>query len=372
MAAGSGGRAVIIDKGKAMRLKKLVRSLKEKGLLPYLVTDLVNVRYLTGFAGSYGYLLVGGSRSCFISDTRYEEYARSILPKSVDFVLQKTDFLDSLKTQLKKDGIKELFIEEHSTPLSVFRNMQRKLRAVKLAPGGDEVNMVRMVKDEEEIGILRHAARITDACVDHLKKIIRPGDGEWDIATEIEHFYRKHGCRKSSFDSIIASGAGSSMPHYETSMEKKVRQGEVLLIDMGCEYRGYNSDLTRTMFITSVDPALERVYRVVQEAQEAAVKAVRPGITTGKLDSVARNIIALAGYGERFGHSLGHGIGMEVHELPAIKIGDLKLKKNMAITIEPGIYIPGVGGVRIEDMVVVTAKGCEVLTKSSKDIIVIG
>lgn len=355
-----------------MRLKKLIRSLKQENRLPYLVTDLVNIRYLTGFAGSYAYLLVGDGRSYFISDARYEEYARSILPKAVEFVLQKTDFLDSLNHILKKDGARELFIEEHSTPLSVYRNMQRTLKKVRLSPGGDEVNMVRMLKDEDEIGILRQAARITDACIDHLKKIIRPGDGEWDIAVEIEHFYRRHGCRKSSFDSIIASGAGSSMPHYETSMEKRVGRGEALLIDMGCEYQGYNSDLTRTMFINSVDPALERVYRVVQEAQEAAVRAVRPGITTGKLDAVARNIIADAGYGESFGHSLGHGIGMEVHELPAVKKGDLKLKKNMVLTIEPGVYLPGVGGVRIEDMVAVTAKGCEVLTKSSKDIIVIG
>ena len=355
-----------------MRLKKLVRSLKEKGALPYLVTDMVNIRYLTGFAGSYACLIIGRDRSYFISDSRYEEYARSILPKSVDFVLQKIDFLDSLKDVLKKAGAKELFLEEHSTPLSVYRNMQSQIKKVKLTPGGDEVNMVRMIKDEDEIGILRQAAKITDACVEHLRKIIRPGDGEWDISVEIEHFYRRHGCRKSSFDCIIASGAGSSMPHYSTSMEKKVRQGDVILIDMGCEYQGYNSDLTRTMFINSVDPALERVYRVVQEAQEAAVQAVRPGITTGKLDAVARDIITDAGYGERFGHSLGHGIGMEVHELPAIKKGDLKLKKNMVLTIEPGIYIPGTGGVRIEDMVVVTAKGCDVLTKSPKDIIVIG
>ncbi|HNW28335.1 MAG TPA: Xaa-Pro peptidase family protein [Spirochaetota bacterium] len=355
-----------------MRLKKLIRILRSKGSLPYLVTDLVNVRYLTGFTGTYASLVVGRGRSYFISDSRYEEYARSIMPKGVDFVLQKVDFLETLKSVLKTMGTRELYLEEHSTPFSVYRNMKRNLKGVRLQPGGDEVNSVRMIKDEEEIAILRQAAKITDGCVEHLKKIIRPGDGEWDIAVEIEHFYRRHGCRKSSFDCIIASGPGSSMPHYATSMDKKVRAGEVILIDMGCEYHGYNSDLTRTMFVSSIDPALERIYRVVLEAQEAAVKAVRPGITTGKLDAVARDIITEAGYGERFGHSLGHGIGMEVHELPAIKTGDLKLKKNMAITIEPGIYVPGVGGVRIEDMVMVTARGHEVLTKSSKDIIVIG
>lgn len=355
-----------------MRLKKLIRILHSKGTLPYLVTDLVNIRYLTGFTGSYAGMVVDGGRSYFISDSRYEEYARSIMPKSVEFVLQKNDFLDSLKSVLKKNGSKELYLEEHATPFSVYRNMKRNLRGVKLLPGGDEVNSVRMVKDEDEIAILRQAAKVTDACVEHLKKIIRPGDGEWDIAVEIEHFYRKHGCRKTSFDSIIASGHGSSMPHYATSLEKKVRAGEVILIDMGCEYQGYNSDLTRTMFVSSIDPALERIYRIVQQAQEAAVQAVRPGITVGALDAAARDIITEAGYGDRFGHSLGHGIGMEVHELPAIKAGDLKLKKNMAITIEPGIYLPGTGGVRIEDMVVVTGTGREILTKSSKDIIVIG
>lgn len=355
-----------------MRLKKLVRVLKKSDLLPYLVTDLVNIRYLTGYAGTYAYLVIDRNRSWFISDSRYEEYARSILPREVEFVLQKTDFIDSLKGVLKSTGAKELFLEEHSLVFSMYRAMKQRLRGVKLVPGGDHANTARMVKDEDEIAVLRKAARITDACVDHLYKVIKPGVSEWDIAVEIEHFYRTNGCRKSSFDSIVAAGPGSSMPHYATSMSKKVRAGEPVLVDMGCEYQGYNSDLTRTMFVHSIDPALEKIYRVVQRAQEAAVRAVRPGITVGKLDAVARDIIAEAGYGEQFGHSLGHGIGMDVHELPAIRKGDLALKKGMAITIEPGIYLPGIGGVRIEDMVVVTAAGREVLTKSSKDIIILG
>ncbi|MBN2158333.1 MAG: aminopeptidase P family protein [Spirochaetes bacterium] len=355
-----------------MRLKKLTGVLRRNKTLPYLVTDLVNIRYLTGYTGTYAYLLVCGGRSYFISDARYEEYARSILPRSVEFVLQKEDFLNSLKGILRKNGTRRLYIEEHSTPFSVYRGMKKSLRGVAVEPGGDTVNEIRMVKDGGEIDMLREAAKRTDACVDHLKKVIRPGVGEWEIAVEIEHFYRRHGCRKSSFDCIIASGTGSSMPHYATSMTKRVRIGEPILIDMGCEYNGYNSDLTRTMFVHSIDPALEQIYSVVREAQEAAVAAVRPGITVGRLDAVARDMITAAGYGDNFGHSLGHGIGMEVHELPAVKKGDLKLKKNMVITIEPGIYIPGTGGVRIEDMVVVTGSGSEVLTKSSKDIIITG
>lgn len=355
-----------------MRMKKLIRALKKKGALPYLVTDLVNVRYLTGYFGTYAYLVVASGRSYFISDSRYEEYARSILPPSIEFVIQKNGLADALKSILKKIGAKELFIEEHSTVLSLYHSLKRDIRGVRFSPGGDEINSIRMVKDDDEIEILRKAARITDACVEHLKGVIRPGITEWDIAVEIEHFYRSNGCRKSSFDCIIAAGPGASMPHYATSMDKKVRAGEAVLIDMGCEYRGYNSDLTRTMFVHSIDPALEKIYRIVLQAQEAAVRAVRPGVTTGRLDDIARDIISDAGYGENFGHSLGHGIGMEVHEIPAVKKGDLKLKKNMVITIEPGIYLPGTGGVRIEDMVAVTAAGHEVLTASSKDIIIIG
>lgn len=355
-----------------MRLKKLVRVLKKNNVLPYLITDLVNIRYLTGYAGTYAALVVDRDRSWFISDSRYEEYARSILPRGVEFVLQKTDFLDALKGVMKGIGCRELFLEEHSLVFSIYRAMKKRLRGVKLSPGGDHANTARMIKDEDEIAVLRKAARITDGCVDHLKKMIKPGVSEWDIAVEIEHYYRTNGCRKTSFDSIVAAGPGSSMPHYATSMTKKAKAGEALLIDMGCEYQGYNSDLTRTMFVHSIGPALEKIYRVVQRAQEAAVMAVRPGITVGKLDAVARDIITEAGYGEQFGHSLGHGIGLEVHELPAIRKGDLALKKGMAITIEPGIYLPGIGGVRIEDMVVVTAAGREVLTKSSKDIIILG
>lgn len=355
-----------------MRLKKLIQALKKKGRLPYLICDLVNIRYLTGYSGTYAYLIVGQNISYFISDSRYEEYARSILPKPFEFILQKNEFLETMKIVLKRLGSKELYLEEHSTALSVFQNMKKNIKGVNFRPGGDEVNQIRMVKDDDEIAVLRQAAGITDACVEHLRRFIRPGIVEWDIAVEIEHFYRTHGCSKGSFDCIVASGAGSSMPHYVTSMEKKVRHGEILLIDMGCEYKGYNSDLTRTMFVNSINPALERIYLIVKKAQEEALRSVRPGISVGKLDAVARTIIAEAGYGDNFGHGLGHGIGLEVHELPAIKKGDLKLKKNMAVTIEPGIYLPGIGGVRIEDMAVVTAEGCEVLTGSTKDIIVIG
>ena len=162
------------------------------------------------------------------------------------------------------------------------------------------------------------------------------------------------------------------MPHYKPAEDKKIAKGDILLIDMGCLYRGYNSDLTRTIFVDSIDSTLGEIYNIVYEAQGKAVSSVKPGMDTIKLDSVARTLITNYGYGENFGHGLGHGVGVEIHELPAIKKNiSTKLKKNMVITIEPGIYIPGKGGVRIEDTVLVTSGGCELLTKSSKELIVI-
>ncbi|MCL2026057.1 MAG: Xaa-Pro peptidase family protein [Leptospirales bacterium] len=354
------------------RINNLKSNLRKKKHLPYLVSDLNNIRYLTGFAGSYAAFVVTEGDSFLISDSRYEEYASSILPKQVKFVLQSSTFKETLKEFCKNLNIENLFVEDNKFPVASFFELKKFLRKVKLLPGGNEVNFIRMVKDDEEIKILTEAAALTDRCFSHLISMIKPGMTEWDISVEIEYFYRKNGCRKTSFDSIVASGAASSMPHYETNMNKKIMPGDVLLIDMGCEYQGYNSDLTRTFFINNVDPELEKIYMIVKEAQKRALEAVKPGVNAGRLDKVARDYISEAGYGANFGHGLGHGYGIEIHELPAIrKNGEIVIKKNMTITIEPGIYLPGKGGVRIEDMVLVTASGGEALTKSTKDLIVL-
>lgn len=355
-----------------MRLGKLVRQLAKEGRLPYFISSLPNIDYLTGFKGSYAYLVVDEKKSYFISDSRYQEYAEKILPAGVEFRLQKDDFVQSIKTVLDDAGIRRLFLEEHALPLSTYHLLRDGLGRIKLERGGDAVNSLRVVKDEGEIGVLREAAAITDRCMAHLAGFIRPGVTEWDVSNEIESFYRTHGCRKTSFTSIVASGSGSSMPHYVTSLEKKIAAGDVVLVDMGCHYQGYNSDLTRTVFVGSIDDRMKRIYGVVREAQERAVSAVKPGITAGKLDSIARGIIGKQGFGGNFGHSLGHGVGLDVHELPAIRPKSaVRIKANSVITIEPGIYLPDVGGVRIEDMVLVTARGHEVLTKFTKDIVVV-
>jgi Xaa-Pro aminopeptidase len=223
-----------------MRLNRLKKILSREEKLPYFIPSLINITYLTGFQGSFAYLVVDEDRSFFISDSRYEEYARSILPPSVVFILQEDAFSETLKKAVRRTGKRKLFLEEHSLTLSNYLLMKRDLRGIRLVPGGDMVNHLRMVKDEDEISSIRKAAEITDACVKHLMGLIKPGIIEWDIAVEIEYFYRKNGCSKASFDSIVASGKGSSMPHYATSMVKRIERGDVLLLDMGCIYNGYN------------------------------------------------------------------------------------------------------------------------------------
>ncbi len=354
-----------------MRLKKLRTNLKKTGKLPYLITNLTNIYYLTGFGGSYGNLIIDDERIIFITDSRYIEYAGSILPETIEILQQENNYIESLNRILKSIGKRRLYIEQ-STPLANFLAIKKQLKNVKILPGDDEVSSLRIVKDEEELKIMRKAIELTDTCFNHLLKMIKPGMIEWEISVEIEYFYRKNGCRKSSFDSIVASGKGSSMPHYIPSMTKKIEEIDILLIDMGCVFNGYNSDLTRTIFTGNITPEYKKIYSIVRNAQEEAICAVRPGITAGSLDKIARDIIKKEGYGREFGHSLGHGLGLEVHENPAIRKGSAyKLKKNISFTIEPGIYIPDKGGIRIEDVIIARDNGYENLTNSSKEIIVL-
>lgn len=356
-----------------MRIKRLKKMLADNGSLPYLITDLNNIRYLTGFSGSNATIIITDGKSYFISDSRYEEYAASLMPPGMVFFLQTGSLTDAVKTCFNVSDGRELFVESGSMILSLYMELKKKMRGVRLVPPTEDfVARLRLIKDDNEIRILREAAGITDRCFNHLLNFIMPGMTEWEIAMEIEFFYKKNGCTGCSFDPIVASGVGSSMPHYIPSMNKKITVGDVLLIDMGCRYMGYNSDLTRTIFVGSIDETFSEIYRIVLDAHDRAIEALKPGIYAGELDEVARNFISEHGYGDNFGHGLGHGLGVEIHEMPAIKKGKgIRLDKNMVITIEPGIYIPRTGGVRIEDMVQVTRSGCEVLTGSSREIIVI-
>ncbi len=354
-----------------MRLNKLRKALGRKDRFPYFVSNLTNIYYLTGFEGTYANILIDEDKTYFITDSRYTEYATSLLPDSIEIHQQETSLNSTLKELLKNKHKRRLYVEQ-ITPLSGFLSLKQELKNIKILPAEDEIALLRIIKDENEILNIKKAVNLSDKCFNHLLKIIKPGIIEWDIAVEIEYFYRKNGCRKSSFDSIVASGKGSSMPHHITSMAKKIENNDILLIDMGCLLNGYNSDLTRTIFIGNITPEFKKIYNIVLSAQEQAIFSVKPGIATGKLDKTARDIIHKEGYGWAFGHSLGHGLGLEVHESPYLKKNNsFRLKKNIPFTIEPGIYIPGKGGVRIEDVIIATGNGFENLTNSSKEIIVL-
>jgi Xaa-Pro aminopeptidase len=353
-----------------MRIEAARQKLAAEGKIPFLCSNLTNIRYLTGFTGSHAYMVFLENETVFITDTRYEEYAATLLNgKARLYVQNETPF--KAIAEVTAEILSTLYVEDHAMYMSFYKALSDAV-CCQLAPSGDIVDRMRMVKNEEEIALIRKAVETTDRCTEFVASIAKTGMTEWELSTAIENFYRSNGCRKSSFDTIVASGAGSSMPHYIPSMTKKIESGDALMIDMGALRDGYNSDLTRTFFIESVSDESKRVYDIVLQAQIRAIEAVQPGMTTGELDSVARSFISEKGYGDHFGHSLGHGIGLEVHELPAVrKNGDTVLKPGMVITIEPGIYLPGKGGVRIEDIVVVREKGCDVLTSYTKKLSVL-
>jgi Xaa-Pro aminopeptidase len=353
-----------------MRIDRAREKLSSLGKLPFLCTNLVNIRYLTGFSGSNGYLVIGDTESFLITDSRYEEYAKNILADTITILMQKDSPFDSIRSAFEALKAETLFVEENSIHYSFYCKLAENIGS--LEKGGDVIDRMRMVKDSEELSIIKKAARIADECTTFVAETASDKMTEWELSAAIENFYRSHGCRKSSFDSIVSSGAGSSMPHYVPSMTKKIETGAPLMIDMGCLYEDYNSDLTRTFFIGTVSAEFESLYDTALTAQMMAVDAVQAGMTTGQLDSVARDYISQKGFGDYFGHSLGHGIGLQVHELPAVKrSGDITLEPGMVITIEPGIYLPHKGGVRIEDMVCVTEDGCEVLTHYTKKLTIL-
>ncbi|MFW6366291.1 MAG: M24 family metallopeptidase [Spirochaetota bacterium] len=355
-----------------MNIDKLYEEIKKKDSFPFLVSDITNIRYLTGFSGSYAFLLIDRGSSIFLTDTRYAEYAEGLLDGSgITLSVLNGSYTETLAGIAEDFGWTTLHVEDNAVTFAVYNELTEAL-GITILPGGDPVRPLREVKSKRETDILREAARITDACISHLASFIRTGMTEWDIVTELTHFYMQNGCDGTSFDPIVASGPGSSMPHYRSSRSKKVEYGDVLLIDMGCLYEGYNSDLTRTFFVGYVDSEFEKIYSVVNTARRHAVEAARPGITAAALDSVARTYIQEAGYGECFGHSLGHGVGLDIHESPRLKSGnDEQLRAGYTITIEPGIYLTGKGGVRIEDMVLVTEDGPEILTTFPRDIVIL-
>jgi Xaa-Pro aminopeptidase len=342
-------------------IDKLRQELLQRRLDALFITKGKNVSYLSGFAGESG-LLLTPTRKVLVVDFRFKEEAAKT---AASFQIYQRPNLQTLEESLlhlvKKLKLKRLGFEALSLSYQFYRRLKSALHPVKLVPTDSIVEQLRAIKTAAEIKLLKKAAGLAAETQRYAQKIIKPGKEETEISRELQYFMRKLGAEACAFEPIVASGKRSSMPHACAS-DKIIKDKEAVLVDLGCRISGYNSDLTRMVFLGKMRGKIKRIYATVIRAQKLAIQAVRPGEKILRIDKIARQCIAKEGLGGFFGHALGHGIGREVHEYPSISPNSQGfLRKGMVFTIEPGIYIPGWGGAMVEEMVLVTKTGHEVL-----------
>ncbi len=326
-----------------------------------LFTHLENIRYLCGFTGSDGALLLSRKEAFFLTDSRYWTQAEEEAKHSrILHYKKKLDGIASLLSDLK---LKKVGVEGPSITLSSYQFLLKKLGGeVEFMAMEEEIKNLRAVKDPQELSLLRAAIDLSTKSFSHILERLKEGAVEKEVALEMEFFMKKNGAEATGFDIIIASGKRSALPHGRAS-GKRIERGDFVLIDFGLRVQGYHSDQTRTLACGKPTSEQEKVYRIVKEAHDLGIDAIRPGVPICEIDKTARDHIQRQGYGEYFGHGLGHGIGLAVHEDPVVN-GENKglIQEGMVFTIEPGVYIPQWGGVRIEDMILVAPQGAEVLT----------
>jgi len=340
-----------------------------------LINHLPNIRYLCGFTGSAGLLLMEEGCSVFFTDVRYDTQAHQEVKGAKVVIARKavlTALGEFLGARRKRTRGWTIGLEaEHFTIAEENRLTQIKPAGVRLKDAPSLIERTRMIKDSDELQRIRAAVALGAKLFDRAVEVIRPGVKETEVAAEMELAARRGGAEEMSFPTIIASGARSALPHGRAS-EQAIARGGFVVCDFGVILSGYCSDQTRTVWVGPVPKDARPAYEAVREAQQAAIDAVRPGIPTGEVDAAARKVLRKAGLGRYFTHSTGHGVGLEIHEMPRVADGQREiLQPGMVITIEPGVYFPGKWGVRIEDMVAVTASGCEVMTPTSKDFLAV-
>lgn len=352
-----------------LKLDKLRQKLVEQDLDAFLVTNSNNRRYITGFTGTAGVAIVSTSDAVFITDSRYTVQAKEQV-KDFKIVEHTQPIHLEVKNQVEQLGIKRLGFEKDSVTYSTFELYSKALNC-EFIPIAGLIEQLRLYKSDEEIVIMKEAAKIADAAFEYIQTVIKPGIKEIEVSNELEFFMRKQGASSSSFDIIVASGYRSALPHGVAS-DKVIESGELVTLDFGALYNGYCSDITRTLAVGQISSELKEIYDVVLEAQLRGVDGIKPGMTGKEADALTRDYISEKGYGEYFGHSTGHGLGMDVHESPALSYrSDTVLEPGMVVTVEPGIYIPNVGGCRIEDDLLITESGNERLTLSTKELIIL-
>jgi len=349
------------------RRDRLRKSFKKAGVEAMLVTDFTNVTYLTGFTGDDSYLLVRRDGETILSDPRYttqlEEECTGV---DLDIRAPGVPMLKSVTKNIAAAKVGRLGIEADSMTVGLRNQIAEKSPKVELLPTSGLVEELRLIKDGDEIERLRRAVWQAEKAFGVLRSTLRPEKTEKQVADDLEYQFRLFGGKNASFPSIVAVGPRAALPH-ATPGESRIGDDDFVLIDWGANDGLYCSDLTRMLVTGKISPKFERIYNTVLEAQMRAIEAVKPGAIAHDVDNVARAHIAKAGFGKRFRHGLGHGLGMLVHEAPRLAVNNQTvLKPGMVVTVEPGIYLPGWGGVRIEDDVLVTRNGHEVLTSVSK------
>ena len=354
------------------RFSKIAGKLDAYGLDAMMITSMPNRLYAAGFKSSAGMVIVTRTKNYFFTDTRYIEAAQK---KITDAVIRMNTndvtMTDLANEVIREHSIQKLGFEEQTTTVSAYNDWQKKLECKELVPAAGLLTELRKVKDEEEVKSMIAAQRIAEKALKEALEFIKPGTTEKEISAYLQYRMLFHGAEKMSFEPIVVSGANGSMPHGVPS-GKKVEDGDFITMDFGCVYDGYCSDMTRTVAVGHVTGEMEKVYYTVLEAQKAGIAAARAGVTGKSVHEAAAKVIADAGYGEYFGHGFGHSLGVEIHEDPRFSLLNNKpIPAGAVMSAEPGIYIPGKFGVRIEDVIIIREDGAEDIMEAPHELIVL-
>lgn len=350
-----------------IKFDKIQQLLERESLDALLVMSAENRRYLSEFTGSSGALIITKESRFLMSDFRYKAQGAE-QAEEFEFILQEKGLLESIVSFMNSKGLKRIGFEGEHVNYNTYSQL---IKSFDVVPLTGEVEKIRLIKTDEELDLIIKACEIADQSYEYILTYVKAGMTELEVKNELEAHMTSLGASGPSFDTIVASGHRGALPHGVAS-DKVIEDGDMVTLDFGAWYKGYASDITRTFAVGSVSPEMEEIYNIVLESQLKSLDEIKAGMTGKEADSIARDVISAKGHGEHFGHSLGHGLGLEVHELPGLsQKSTMTLEPGMVITIEPGIYVDGLGGVRIEDDAVVTEKGLKKLTHSSKKLFIV-
>ncbi len=350
------------------KLEQVHEILNHKRLDAMIVLSDFNRRYLSGFTGTSGALIITHNKNYLVTDFRYIEQATKQAPE-FEIINRQNGLITEIKNILEQAQLSNIGFEGHHISYDTYVELNKGM--ITLISISDSIDKIREVKSEEEIKLIQKAAEIVDKTYDYILTVVKVGMSEREIKALLESKMLELGADGPSFDTIVASGYRGALPHGVAS-DKLIEKGDMITLDFGAYYRGYCSDITRTFAVGEPDPKMKEIYNIVLSSQIKAIDEIRPGMTVQEADALSRDYIDAHGFGQEFGHSLGHGIGLDIHEGPLLsKNSTGELQVNNCVTIEPGIYVDGLGGVRIEDDILITENGCDVFTKCTKDLIIL-